>query len=170
MTMTEYNSRDPYGEAVDSLVDDVAFAKAEREGRVEYVDDEPADDPTAWEATHHEPDAGHQYDDTGQAGDGFTADDAAGFLADVRDNWHSLDPADQQEASELAGALLAELGADFAPRATTTPSSTRPSPIPAATCMRPWPLWGRWVKHTSHEAHGRVDRAAGIVGQCCCQR
>jgi hypothetical protein len=113
MTMTEYNSRDPYGEAVDSLVDDVAFAKAEREGRVEYVDDEPADDPTAWEATHHEPDAGHQYDDTGQAGDGFTAGDAAGFLADVRDNWHSLDPADQQEASELAGALLAELGADL---------------------------------------------------------
>jgi hypothetical protein len=34
---------------------------------------------------------------------------AAGFLADVRDNWDDLSASDQEQAADLAGALLDEI-------------------------------------------------------------
>ena len=84
-----------------------------------YVNDEPE---------HPYADASFRPDDAAQDGQDFTVEHAAGFLADVRDQWHSLDAADQEEASQAARELLDEIGAQLrAPRLRRHPRDQRES-------------------------------------------
>ena len=115
-------NRDGIDMAIDGLMNDIAVSAAERNGTAQFEpaghqDAEPYGDAGHQDAepygdAGHQDDAGYEYEDAAQAGEGFTVDDAASFLADVRDEWHNLDAADQEEASQAANELLTELGAE----------------------------------------------------------